>query len=64
MASERKEQTQPIQQLFVPMMCALVAWQLQRSTLSTLASKSNSPLGFNSKDRLLDAGRGILETQI
>lgn len=64
MASERKEQTKPIQQIFVPMMCALVAWQLQRPTLSTLASKPNSPLGLNTKDRLLGAGHHILETQI
>lgn len=50
MASERKEQTQPIQQIFVPMTCALMAWQLQSSTLTTLASKPTS------RDRLLGAG--------
>lgn len=50
MASERKEQTQPVQQIFVPMTCALMAWQLQSSTLTTLASKPTS------RDRLLGAG--------
>lgn len=53
-----------MQQLCAPMLRAPVARQLQGITLSTFASKPNSLLRFNSKDRLLGAGHHVWETQI
>lgn len=53
------------------MVHASVAQQLLRITLITFAplfillktSKPNCPLGFSSKDRLLDAGHHVCETK-